>query len=75
MKMPTNAEVNAVTLPHYDAAQQQLIAVVRWARAGFPGATLSELVQIAKSNAPELARAIRLRGEKDALQMLRNGEV
>jgi hypothetical protein len=72
--MPTNAQVNAVKLPHYDAALSLTARLYKWARAGFPGATLSDLAQIASNDTPaELLRAIRLRAEKRAKEMLRGG--
>jgi hypothetical protein len=58
-------------VPHYAAAQRELAAAYEWAAAGFPGATLEQVIAIATNLKSEReATDIRLRAENECKSML-----
>lgn len=62
---------DTVALPHYDRAIESLQECDKWAKAGFPGASLADVVRIATNHEPEtLLNKIRLRAERNANKML-----
>ena len=76
--MPSNEEVNkqADALEHYGAACRALKEALRWAQAGFPGATAEEILQIAGqgSRLQAYCERIRERVERNFKRMLRGQE-
>jgi hypothetical protein len=72
-EFPSNAAVEQYMgdVPHYAAAQRELAAAYEWAVAGFPGATLEQIITIATNLGSERqATDIRERAENQCKSML-----
>ena len=73
-KQPTNAEVEAAMprlCPHYHHAMTLIEELAAWGRAGFPGASLADIVKVASNNEPELLLGkIRRRSGRNVKKLL-----